>query len=262
MTIKDGVRPIAPPWLADGVGGKILDSVCDELDEIHSRVRQGIKARFPGVGTPTALPYIGRDRKIERGLVEDDDTYAARLPGAFDEHATRGNPHTLLRQLRAFLAGTAVPKIRVVNDRAVWHEIDCTTGVVTRTIAVTSNWKWDAYAKGVAPAGTQRWWRAWVIIDMSSGPWAGPPAYGDPITYGDGTLFGLSGATATRENLERLKRLCKTWKPQGAHLVHIITTFDGSLFRPSNAPGGSMPAGTFDEPTNRPTAAAYLGGVI
>ncbi len=261
MTIKDGFRPISPTFFAKpgGVGARLLDSIGNELDEIHSRLKQSILARFPGVGTNTALPYLGRDDKLEIGLVESEDDFAARLPGALDEHATKGNARTLLRQLRSFFAGTAVPSIRVVSDRGLWHEIDCVTGTITKT-APSGNWQWDAYSYGVADAGTQRWWRAWVVIDMSSGPWGPPVAYGDPITYGDGSMYGLSGAT--REELAKLARLLGTWKPKNVHVVHPIVTFDASLFNPADAPGYPMPDGTFGEPTNRPTDAAYLKEVI
>ena len=35
--------------------------------EPYSAFQKEIRARFPGLGTPTALPYIGRDRGITRG---------------------------------------------------------------------------------------------------------------------------------------------------------------------------------------------------
>ncbi len=227
---------------------------------MREKVRQGVKARFPGAGTPQALPYLSRDRMIYRGIDEPDATFAERLSGAFDSWQICGSPHELLRQLRAHFLATAVPSIRVVSDRGVWHEIDMSTGEITRTISSPTNWTWDSYSFEVADADTQRWWRGWVVIDMSLGPWSPGPVYGTPgLTYGDGAVYGLSGAT--HNDVLELQRLVRTWKPKHMHCVHIITTFDAALFNPGDAPGYPMPDETFDEPSNRPTDAAYLEGV-
>lgn len=264
MTISLGksVDRISPPWLRRTVGGGILRATGLALDAQIEKVRQGIKARMPGAGaTYDALPYIARDRLYERGIDEADATLAARLPGAFDAWRVCGSPHELLRKLREHFLATPVAAIDVVSDRGVWHSINMTTAAITRTIASPSNWKWDRYAYSVATAGTQRWWRGWVIIDMSSGPW-GPTtyAYGDPIVYGGGAVFGLSGATSN--DVRTLRRLVATWKPKNMHVPFIITKWDASLFLPANAPGYPMPDGTFGDPTARPSAAAYIGGVI
>ncbi len=260
MTLRDSVQRISPPWLADGTAKRILWGTGLVLDAMREKVRQGVKARFPGEGTPQALPYLERDRLIYRGIDEPDATFATRLSGAFGAWQVAGSPHELLRQLRAHFLATTVAAIRVVSDRGVWHAIDMTTGIVTRTIASPSNWTWDAYSFEVATPGTQRHWRGWVVIDMSAGPWAPPPVYGTPgLYYGGGAVYGLSGAT--ENDVLSLQRLVRTWKPKHMHVVNIIATFDASLFNPADAPGYPMPDGTFDDPSNRPTDAAYLEGV-
>ncbi len=259
MTIRDGIEAICPPFLADGVAKKLLWSIGLALDGTREVLRHGVLARFPGVGTPDALPSIAKDRLFERGIDETNATFGERLGGAFDEHQTRGTAQALLRALRAHFLATNVPLIRVVSDRGTWHEIDMSTGVITRTKTSPSNWVWDTFAY---PDVTPRWWRGWVIIDMSAGPWIPSLSYGEPgYEYNDDARVDYL-SIATLHDVATLRRLVKTWKPQNVHVVNIITTFDAALFLPSNTPGVAMPDGDWDVEGNREPDAAYLEGVI
>lgn len=266
MSIRASFEAISPPWLIDddengdpGVSRRLLYALCLIQDMARGLLYEGMLARFPTIGTYTALPLIARDRLYDQGVDEPNATFGERLGGAFDEHATRGNPHTLLRQLRAHFLATDVPYIRVVSDRGVWHEIDMATGDITRTIASPNNWKWDAYAWG--ETATPRRHRAWIIIDMSNGPWGPAADFGDPdFDLDDGHLFGVTGCTA--EQIATLRRLARTWKPKHVHIPKIILTFDSDLFKPGNAPGAPMPDGDYDDPANRSTDAAYIAGVL
>ncbi len=261
MTIREGFARISPPWLAKDVALRLQWSVGLALDSIRENVREGIKARFPGIGAPDALPLIGADRMIDRGMLEPAATYAQRLRGAFDSWATCGSPYELLRQLRAHFLATPVTGIRVVSDRSIWHEIDMGTGVIARTIPGSPNWVWDAHSYTVASAGTQRWWRGWVVIDMPAGPWGRPVKYGTPgCVYGGGALYGMSGAT--RNDVASLQNLLRRWKPLNVHVVNAIVAFKSGLFVPGNAPGAPMPSGDYGDLASRSRDAAYLAGVI
>ena len=123
---------MAVPWLLRSVSHRLIWNVALVLDASKEKAKQGTLARFPGVGTPDALPAIGRDRLIERGPTESDTSYSERLASAFDTWRTAGNAHTLLRGLLAYFSPGALP-IRVVSEMGEWHEINPSTGVVTRT---------------------------------------------------------------------------------------------------------------------------------
>lgn len=254
MTIRDSFEVISPPWLTKRVAKRIGWTIGLALDGYRELVREGVKARMPGVGSADALPLIGADRQIERGPTESEESYAARLSGAFDTWRVMGNPRPLLEQLRAYFLPSP-PPIRIVSDRAVWHEIDPTTAAVTRTRTSPVNWIWDTYSAGPTP----RWWRGWVVIDSSAGPWS-QWLIGEPgVLLGDGHTIG---STATVEEIESIRRIVRRCKPANVHVMNVCVTFDATLFRASNAPGGSMPNGNFDDYANRPTDAAYWEGVI
>lgn len=113
MAIDDGKRSFAsalvricPPWLQRLIGGSFMQALGDPLDDIRDKTAEGVRARLPDGGREDALAYIGRDRRIVRGLGEDPTTYAGRLVRWWDDHRVRGNPYALLYQLRAYYAAS------------------------------------------------------------------------------------------------------------------------------------------------------------
>lgn len=257
MSLRDATFRIGTPWMQRRVFGRIRWGIRLLLDADWSLLELGIKARMPGIGTPEALPYIGNDRQIDRGRTESDESYADRLSGAFDTWRTAGSARTLLEQLRFYFSPTFVP-IRTVSNRGVWHEIDPVTGVVTKTVSSPTNWEWDEHAAA-------RWWRGWIVIDSSSGPWStwqcgSVGAGGSGKQCGDPTL--TCGSTATPQEVAAIRKLALKWKPAHVHAMHVILTFDASTFEALDAPGAPMPDGTFDNPVNRTRPACYwIGGM-
>jgi hypothetical protein len=261
MSFRDSIKLISPPWLAGRVTERIGYAVGLVLDATNDQIREGVRARMPGEGTPDALPFIGNDRQIDRGPRESADSYAARLREAFDTWRAAGSARAMLGQLRAYFLGTASPPpIRIVSDRSVWHTIDNVTGIVTKYVPGSGlrNWRWDAFSSSLAsPPGSPRWWRAWVVIDSSSGPWE-PWYLGDPnVSLGDGHTLG---STATVEEVTSIRKIVRKWRPANAHLVNVIVTFDAALFDTGNAPGAPMPDGDYDDYAARTLDAAFWEG--
>ena len=255
MTIRDSFAAIVPPWLAERVAARLQWSIGLVLDAHWDMVREGVKARMPGEGTDEALPAIGADRLIERGPSESAESYAARLSASFDTWRGAGNPHKLLEQLRAYFLPNP-PRIRAVSDAGVWHEIDPITAAITRTKTSPSNWVWDGYS---APTSSPRWWRGWIVIDSSAGPWS-QWLIGEPgITLGDGHTLG---STATVDDVTSIRRIVRKWKPAHVHVHDVIITFAETRFQPSDAPGVDMPAGDYADFAARATDAAYWDGGI
>lgn len=256
MGFRDSFARISPPWLAEDVSSRINYALGVVLDAMSDRVREGVRARMPGVGTPDALPFIGNDRQIDRGPSESATGYAARLTRAFDSWRVAGNARELLAQTRAYFLPSP-PPIRIVNDRSVWHSIDPTTGEVTRSIASPPNWTWDDDASSATPTpASPRWWRAWLVIDSSAGPWR-QWFYGEPgVTFGSGLTWG---STATEEEVQSIRRVVAKWKPAHAH-ARVILTFAAGLFEASDAPGSPMPSQDYDAYENRSRDAAYWEG--
>lgn len=225
MAFRDSILAISPPWLLGRVGEGIQYAEGIVIDGLMQWAIEGVKASMPGVGTPDALYLIGRDMLIDRGPHEVDDHYAERLQGAVDSHRVKGSGPELLRQLAAWFSPSVATPIRLVSNRAVWHEIDLTTLIVTKT-NVGTNWTWDAYA-GI------RWWRGWVILDSSAGPWTADLWDDtDDSLWGDG---GTWGSDATVDEVAQLHRIVDKWKPAHITCVNIIVTFGATLFERADA---------------------------
>jgi hypothetical protein len=210
----DGPAALDPPWLQDHVGGTILRSFRTVLDALGARTVEAVKLGMPGVCPPTALGYIGNDRNIERGPNQTPAGYGRQLSVAFDTWANAGGARTTLTQLRAFFAPADGQVMRIVSNRAVWHEINPSTGVVTRT-AVGTNWNWD---------GLPYRWRDWVIID-ATGLWA-IDIWDAAGNWDDG---GVWDSDMTEAQALALNAIAKKWKPADV-LTQVIVTFDPGLF--------------------------------
>lgn len=240
------LRAIAVAWLKGPTADALLTSPTTVLNALAGWAVQGVRAKFPDLAPPDALGYIGNDRNLERGPAQTDAGYAVQLRRAFDTWRVAGNASTVLRQLAAYFAGAATPPLRVVSDSAIWHEYDWPTNGVTKT-KVGTNWQWDGLT------GT-RWWRGWVIINSTSGPWT------RHLWGSGGDRWGSSGRTwgssATRSEVESIIRIVKKWKPAHVHAIYVIVTFDNTLFRRTdNSPPN--PNGDYDNPVNRDTRAIY-----
>lgn len=252
MALRDSIRNIAPPWLLDFVGERLLYIGGLAFDAVEEWLHEGIKQRYPDHAAPDALPFIGNDRLIERGPAEPDASYKPRLRQAVDTWRFAGSGETLLKQLAAYFTGIGQPAMRLVSDSSVWHEYNWSNGTVVRTKVTPANWIWDALT------GT-RWWRGWVIIDSSGGPFV-------RFLWGStGGKWGHRnapwGCTATKAQIDDIRRVVLKWKPQNVHVPVIIVTFNASLFeRTDTAPPN--PNGNYDVGANRSTDALYWPGGI
>jgi len=235
MPFRESIMEIAPPWLLGETGQGVQYAAGTVIDSLAEWNNEGIKAAFPGIGTPDALALIGRDRVLDRGPTETDAHYASRLSKAFDTWATAGAAPTLLKQLLAWFNPATNTPIRVVSNAAVWHSINPVTEIVTKTV-VGTNWTWD----GFAPV---RWFRGWVILDSSAAPWL-PDLWGAPGTWGDG---GTWGSNATLTEVAQLQRIVRKWKPAHVSCLNIIVIFSATHFEVADA-SPPNPNGSSDTP--------------
>ncbi len=91
---------------------------------------------------------MGRERRIRRGLVETDETYAPRLTRWLLDHRRRGGPYALLAQLYAYYAPNLFP-ITLLYQSGRRYSMDVTGAVVRDDIS----WSPDA-----SPSLWARWW--------------------------------------------------------------------------------------------------------
>lgn len=245
-----------PRWMQAFVSSRVFYTSGLVLDAMRTLVLTSLRARFPNVNQPDALPYLGRDRNLDRGPNESAESFVARLTTALDTFATWGHPRELLNALLAYLSPDT-PLVRTVTDLSIWDTIS--SGTWSR--AFESNWNWD---------GASKWFRAWVVLYQSS--FAPTRTWGDGGTWGDGN--GSWGTSATPSQVQAMRNLVAKWKPTNIVVKNVLLAFDPTLFDPTKSFGDpSLPPGTWGRPykssggnavPTRPTdgSVAFLDGAV
>jgi hypothetical protein len=233
---------IAPPRLRGPVGRKLIYALTAPLDALVEFAFQGIKARFPLVGTPTALPAIARDRVLRPGPNESAQAFAARSVRWLDDHRVSGSPWALLDQLAAYF-GPTPPLLRFVQSNATsttWYTRapDGTrTKIVVRPVP---NFDWDG-------AGNSKRARGFVIVYCVGGvPFDTGGNWSDGSrVWGDGGTWGTSARPA---DVAGVLALLADWTAAHALSSWMIFAFDPTSFDPAAAPGAAgMPDGTWGQ---------------
>ncbi len=239
VRFRDSVRRYLPQWLSDRttsgrtVGFRLIWSMVAPLDVALEHGVQGLKASWPGVGTPTALPYIGRSRGFIRGQSESDASFATRLLGWLDRWRIAGSDEAVARAIQEYVTGA--PRVRIF--RRDGNVLTLTSGVVTRT---TCTWQWDTTSH---PERAGNWSEIWIVVYSTPFSTAGNFLHttGSP-TWGIGDGFGI-GHDVSRQDYEALKSLLAQWKSQHTRIRAVVWTSDSTLFDPASAP--SLPNGSW-----------------
>ena len=186
---------------------------------------QGVQARLPLTGTPTALPRIGRDRQIRRGFAETDDAYAQRLLTWLDDWRHAGSAWALMRQVRGYV-WPFVPRMRVISNLGVfWTLNPDDTKERTRVL----DWDWDSNSGG----DPDLWARIWLVIYASGTPWVRDGTWNDGEAW-NGRPEETWGSTATPEQVAAIQALTEDWKAAHELCVSIMIAFDDDLFDPAD----------------------------
>ena len=217
ITIRDTINRIAPPWLRGYFGSRLLYALSVPWDALIDATIDAISASFPGYSTLESLPYLARDRRMIQGHKETDAEFANRLRSFRIAHSTRGSVRTLLRQLRAYLAGDPV-KIEAINASGDRWVIDADG---TESWERATSWAWD-------PNTTTQWSRFWVVIHAYESPGLISPVgiFSDPHPFGSGTL----GCTWDSTQVERIRAVVADWSAAHCPAINTIFVFDKSAW--------------------------------
>lgn len=212
---------VVPPWLRRTVGGALVESIGVQLDAETDRNVDGVNLRFPSADRPTALGYLGRERRIIRGPAESDASYAARLLIWLDSHAIRGGPYALLTQLHAYFLDSMNVPIRLIASSGLRHSMDANGTIVRDTI--------DWNADGEYP---NKWARIWLlfqindtVIDVPLLDESGVPIVteaGEPILTSV-SIYALDDATK-----DILCAVPREWSAAHIDEIHIVLMPPGS----------------------------------
>lgn len=243
VRFRDAFRSYIPPWLSERLqtgrnrGFSLLWSMIAPLDAAADVLLQGMRAAWPGKGTSTALPYIGRTRGLIRNQNETDAEYAERLRGWLDEWREAGSQLQIAKVVHEYLRTR--PKVRIVNRAGKWITVD-TDGTVTTHQAT---FDWDSVSH---PERAGYWSDLWLVVYSAPTQWgtSGPflDTAGAP-TWGADQL-GI-GHDDTREEYDALTGLLAQWKAAHSLIRAVIFTSDATLFDPTTP--ASLPNGQWGE---------------
>lgn len=202
---------MGPAWQV-GVSGsgdeseRLYYSMSLLFDMFLERAFQAAKVRFPKYAPDDALAYLGRDRRIRRGINEPAAAYASRLIRYLDDHLTQGNPFALMDQVYAYMQMPSLI-LRTVDRRGNWmlREADGTRSYLLNT----GNWEWDVGA-------LTSWGKYWLVM------------YNTTWTQG---AFGEVVAPA--DEIAGLRAVIREWKPAGMTPQWVIVAFDNDSFSPA-----------------------------
>lgn len=239
----DALRRILPPWLsarferALSVGFRYLAALTLALDAAADVLTQGLLARFPGLGTPTALELIGRSRALIRNQGESDEAYAARLRNWLEIHKEAGSQLQIARSIHEYLRTR--PRVRVVNRAGRFVTVNADGSVEIYDGA----WDWDSVSNPERNDPAEPWWSdLWVIVYTSEEQWRARPGGLGDLEGDDG--FAL-GHLATREEVDAILGLLAQWKAQHSRIRAVIWCPNPSLFDPMNP--ATLPDGTWGD---------------
>lgn len=213
-----------------------MESLGVPLESLVDSTVDGVELRFPDKDQPDALGYIGRERRIIRGVGEPDISFAARLRIWWDSHSIRGGPYALLDQLYAYFKDSLNLPMQVVGNSGVRHSVD-SAGVITRDSIV---WNGD----GEYPA---KWARIWIMIPLPDAtfPVQLTTESGDPVFTESGeTLFVSADVFAlSAEAIQMICAVPREWSAAHIDEIHVVLLPPGTELWGYEADG--TPVGTW-----------------
>lgn len=237
----DVLRSVIPKWLTERPGFvvafRFLFTMASRLDSGTEILVQLTNARYPGVGTPTALPLIAQSRGLIRGIGESTTNFALYLRQwlALWKHA--GQQAALAKAISHYVGNL---KVKSVNRAGTMVTVD-TDGSVTFEYGVA--WDWDSHSNpdfetnyGITPA--ERWSELWIIVYTP--PWPVRADWGSGGTLGSDPDKGI-GHLVPRVDVDAIVGLLQDWKRNSSRVVAIIYTYNAANFDTSNP--STMPDG-------------------
>lgn len=224
MSFVDTFRKLGPPWLVDNEVGESLATM---LDTFAARARAALTARFPAYAPDAAaLAALGRDRRIVRGIGEPAAAYAARLSRAFTDLQTRGNPYSLMEQIRAFLQVDCKLRTFDANGNVYTLDTDGTrsasipgVGAGILTWPVTGSEQWSQFCVAIFPTADES--------STVAEPWA---------SSASGATRTTIGTTATENEVAGIRSIIREWKPAGTVCQWIVVAYDAASFDEASDP--------------------------
>jgi hypothetical protein len=307
--LLEKVESLIPPWFLEPARvqySQLMAAFAATLDAlgeaVYSARRSGMPGQveipgIPGLGFDdvTALPLLGRDRRIIKGLSESWASFAGAIRGSRASWQRSATTYELLGQLARVLGPTA-PRLFTVCPGGTWWVLDTagiyyqynttgtgfsynpSTGDVEPLSEVAHPWDWDSAS--VPPQPDQNApGRVWIGVDV---PYNVPYGAGDDGAFdspglvddywnnlmtsgaGESPTAGTIGLTSPWMQVELIRNVAAEWRSSGLVLQKVIVVLDTTSFRPTtDSTPTSIPNGkwawhsTYDIGTNSRITARF-----
>lgn len=224
-----------PHWLLGPNSGRIVYSFGLVLDASIEWLMQGIQQRFPLVADEGALPYLGRDLGILRGVRESTEAYRKRLTRWAPTHRRAGTPFSIAEQVQAYFAPQS-PTVYVVQHdptgltRATWS-VRYYDGAETTIVNIPTNWDYDSEDASRPESLDARDPRVWLIIEQPASGVGGlqglfaertssQAVASDPD--GMNGLVRPGGGRAPSDQYRDLLGLVERWRAMGTWVAGVL----------------------------------------
>jgi hypothetical protein len=244
---RDQLITSAPRWLQRTNGYRLLFALGTIWDTLADDMLLAVKARYPGLLDPVhALPHIGRDRNMRRGLNETLDSYALRLKDHLDVNRKRGLGLLMLEQIKIMLDPLAFDAW-LIHNRGT-QPAPTTTGIALKLDSsgvftnYQENWNWDN-------SGDMT--RFWIVLSIPDESLLLDGLWGDAGDWGDGGFWGVEGDVGSW--MSAVQSIVADFTPAHMRCESIITL-------PSSEAAGfwaAPPDGDWDQWGNRNPIALY-----
>ena len=211
-TWRDIARKVAPGFLSNTVGEKVVYCLGMMTDLMGEWLLQAAQAHFPLMCDASCLPQHGKDRGIMRGYDEAEDSYRSRLLWWWNWWRGAGHAYPMMDLIAGYML-PATPVIRVVTNSGGYYT-RLADGTKSFEQAAPNNWDWDT-----SPSD---WWRFWVIIyDQPEDVFPAEDTWGNG-TWGDGYGWGQESALVV---FQSIREIVRQWKPAHAACWWIIVSY-------------------------------------
>lgn len=250
---RNALARITPKWLSNRAGNNngyiLLWTIALLCDTMIQTGLEGLRASWPGKGTPDADPYIGQGRGLAQAPGESSLSFEARLRAWLQTWNNAASDDVLASQIQIYLGNT--PTVRIVDRSGNWTTCN-PDGSITRTKDVS--WNWDGVSN---PERAGMWSDIWIIVSPPPAAWVSYASTADAnwVTAWQNKTISLGHAAPSPSAWNDILQLVSQWKGIHTYVRAIIWTTDATLFVPGSLGVAGNPDGTWG------TWGKYVAGI-
>ena len=227
--LRNSLLSLVPNWLSNrpglNTGFKWLYVMALMGDCMLEAALEGVRASWPGKGTPDALPYIAQGRGLVQGETESNTAFEARLIAWRTTWQNAGSDEILALMIQSYLGND--PTVTIVNRAGVW--VTAAPGGMTSMTTAAWNWDGTSGTDTYSAAQVAGWWSdIWIIVYPCE--WAIEPTTSGTLD----AAHGIDHMVTPSPTVDAILGLVRTWKGAHTFVRAIIWTYSATAFTPAN----------------------------